>query len=297
MRALLAVAFLAGCHGAALEPRVVPSSPHSPSSVTRARAERWTFASIACFTAGVWDDLTKNKADSCAILAVEAIRARSDDESTLAAVRGIDRDAVASIVEAIDAAGHDRQRTALVRAVADASREAMVARRAANRIRSAGTKDAAPEADDGALSAHASLAKLASLGSPTGKVVALVLAADHLENARGLHPRAKLAAATPTFAVIFGVPRPCDSAPGAWLSYVSAASRAAGHDVPVDGSTHVREREAFAGVASGLAERFEVAVKATAGEARSAAAAYAERLRVALAEHGKTPPLVSSTKQ
>jgi len=302
VRSLLALVLLAGCGGATLEVATAPTAPEkppiavpepSPAPVAKpapdhAKAARWALASIACFTNGLWDELQGTTSDRCRVLAVEALGAKSDDAAALAAVRGIDPNAVDGIVEAITAAGaSDAQVAVLARAVADASREAMLARRAGTNLRKSGVKDAEIDAADPVLSARTALTKLLAIESPTAKVVALSLAADRLENARGLAPRAKIAAATPVFEVVFGVSRPTKSAAGSWLTYVSAAAKAAGHPAPEKGNTHDREQAAFAGVVTGLAERFESASNAAEGEAKTVAVAYAKRLRDVLAESQK----------
>jgi hypothetical protein len=293
VKSILALTLLVGCGGATWQ-QPAPSSPSQQTTASSpdGKATRWTLASIACFTNGVWDDLQGGKPDPCALLAVEAIGAASTDASSRAAVRAIDPRAVASIVKAIDASTLDPQSGILVRTVADASREAMVARQAAERVRTFGWSDA----DDTVLFAHASLRQLSALKSRTASIVTLVLAADRLENVRGLPPRAKLAAAAPTFSVVFGISRPVETVPGTWLAYVSDAARAAGHEAPSKGNTHEREQAAFAGVAAGLADRLELAAKTAEGEVSAVASAYAKRLGSAVAEQTKNARAKAAAK-
>lgn len=288
MRALLLTALLLGCGGATLE---VTGASHAPEKVEKsettakvehpgekadpARAERVAHAAVACFLHGTWEELANGK-DRCAFLASDVLH----DAKSLPAVRAIEPSAVDAVVDAITRAGPaDAQLGAVVRSVADAAREAMRARAEAERARKP-----SGQGDEAILSASAALAHLNALESKLGRVVALVLAADHLENVKGLAPRFKIAAAAPAFTVIFGAPRPTTTAPGAWLAYVSSAAAAAGHGVPDQGNTHERAQAAFAGVVQGLAERMESAANAATGEARSVAIAYAKRLRDALAE-------------
>jgi len=280
MKSIVALTLLVGCGGATWQSKPASPAAAAVKPADAARATRLTLASIACFTSGVWDDLQGDRPDACAFLAVDAIGARSDDTTTRAAVRAIEPRAVDMIVEAIG----DTRSATLVRSVAGAAREAIAARAAAARIRKAGGDAVQVDADDAPLAAHDALQTLASLKSPTSSVVALVLAADRLENVRGLPPRAKLAAAAPAFEVMFGVTRPAYFVPGAWLGYVTDAARAAGHDAPAKGTTREREQAAFMGVAAGLAERFELAAKTSDGEVKTVASAYARRLRVAVAE-------------
>jgi hypothetical protein len=293
MKSILAFTVLVGCAAPVLPQASAPAEP--VTSEQRERATRWTTASIACFSGGVWNDLQGDRPDACAVLATDALGAPRTDDATRAALRAIDPRAVASVVDAIEAA---KGNGALVRAVADASREAMVARATADRLRNSVTGEALDAADDAALSAHTSLAKLAKVGSPVAAVVTLVLAADRLENVRGLATPAKLAAATPVFAVVFNVARPSASAPGAWLGFVSDAARASGREVPANGTTREREQAAFVGVAAGLADRLELASKPAPGEAKTVATIYAQKLHDAVAAHAKksAPTALAATE-
>jgi len=282
MKTILALTLLVGCGGATFQAKA-PAAPMTDPVAASAETARFVNASIACFTSGVWDDLQGDRPDSCTVLAVEAIGAKPADASTRAAVRAIDPRAVDKIVKKLG----DEQASALVRAVADASREALNARHAAERIRKAGGDAVQVDADDAALAAHGALGALGAMKSQTAQVVTLVLAADHLENVRGLPARAKLAAAAPSFEVLFGVARPAYYVPGAWLGFVSDAARAGGYEAEAGGTAHDREQAAFAGVASGLARRFELAAKTSEGEAKTVATEYAKRLQLAVADKNR----------
>lgn len=279
MKTILALTLLVGC-GSAASYRP-PTAPARETRTTAADDERTVNTSIACFAGGVWDDVLGVRPDACAALAVDVLGANPSDAATRAAVRAIDPRAVDRIVSTLA----DESHRSLVLAVARAAREAMRARAAAERVRKAGGDAVQVDAEDAALSARDALSSLAAMSSPTAKVVTLVLAADRLENVRGMPARAKLAAAAPTFEVMFDVTRPVYYVPGAWLGFVVDAAKAAGHAAPSTGGAREREQAAFAGVAAGLADRFEAAAKSTAGEPKSVARAYTKRLHIALGEY------------
>ncbi len=249
------------------------------------RALHITYAAIGCFTGGAWvealgaigEERTLATTGRCRMLATDALGAKPEDEAALVAARSIEPNAVEKIVGAV---ARDPDLVALVRAVASAAREASEARRAAEAVR----KDPKANRDD-ALVAKQGLAQLHALKAgrhtATARLVALVLAADHVDSARGLPTRAKVLAASPAFEVIFNVPRPNDAE--AWVAYVSAAAKAGGHP-PSDSA----EQSAFASVVTSFADKFEAMVKdAPVGEPQDVAAGYAKRLRTELAETAK----------
>jgi hypothetical protein len=248
-------------------------------------AHRILYATIGCFTGGAWvealgatgEERTLATTRRCRILATEALGATADDEATFVAVRAIDPKAVEAVAASVSA---ETEIAALVRMIGSAAREAYDARRAAETLR----KNPTAKLDE-VLIVKQSLAQLNAVKTgkhaTTARLVALVLAADHIESSRGLPARAKVLTAAPAFEVIFGVARPAD--PEAWSAYVSAAAKAGGH-APADAS----EQSAFAGVVTSFAEKFEAMVKdAPIGEPKEAAAGYANRLRNQLAAAAK----------
>lgn len=280
-----------------------PATPWSPvDAPDPEKAMRWTLAAIACFTAGAWDE-ARDEAGStpsrCRVLATEALGAKASDDQALAAVRSLDAVAVTRVVDAVErAAPDDPHLAALIRATAEAAREAIAARRACEVLRkdlaakNAAKHDEHLQGSAAVLGAKEALATLSALDAgphaALARTTTLVIAADHLESARGLAPRAKVLVAAPAFEVALAVPRPAKFEPGAWLSYVTAAAKAAGHPVKAKGSTHEREQAAFAGVAAGFADRFAaLAEMATTPEVRAVAAGYATRLRAVVDEAGK----------
>lgn len=250
---------------------VTPVSPPSAPVVHHASGARYTWSAIACFVGAPWTNALGD-ASRCKSFARDALGA--DDAQTVAALRGLDRDTVAVALRAVGESGGD---VALVRATAEAAREAIAARDAAKRARAG--EEVGPED----LVAKDALAKLYSMGAE-GRVVAYVLAAEHLDAVRGLPPRMKIFAASPAFEVVFALPRPNNTfQPGDWLTYVSSAAIAAHHPPPI-GSTHDRERAAFAGVAAGIADRLDASFKALDnGDGRAVADAYRKRLRAEIA--------------
>ncbi len=290
-----------------------PSSPLAPVTpvapvADEARALAWAWTSVGCFVGGPWSELLGARPEDrvvahrarCREVVTGPLAGKADDDAALDAVRGLDAAAVAKVVDAIDGAAQnmgDRRKAliALVKASADASREAMSARRAAEAIRGdLAVKDGAQATADlrgnsDALTAKAALAALYGLGTDEARLVALVLAADHLESVRGLSPAAKSIIASPAFDVVLGQPLPAgalDPKHGAWLDYVRDAAKAAGHPVDLGpgAATVDLEKAAFAGVVAGFADRFETLAPKLQGAPRAAADAYVKRLRAAVAD-------------
>ncbi len=265
----------------------LPSASAAPSASASAhvdehRSLHLTYFAIGCFTGGAWvealgslgEERTLAITHRCRMLVTDALGRKPDDVAALAAVRAIDPKAVDAIVAVIA----DPELVLLTRATADAAREAAAARKIAEALR----KDGNGKVDD-ALAAKDALAKLYALKDPTAKLVALVVAADHVESSRGLPSRAKTLAAAPAFEVVFGTARPKD---GEWLPYVAAAAKAGGH-APTDNT----EQSAFAGVVASFADKFEALTKTLpAGEPQEVSVGYAKRLRTQLADAAKKKP-------
>jgi hypothetical protein len=244
------------------------------------RAHHLAYAAIGCFTAGSWmealgaigEERTLATTHRCRMLVTDGLGAKPDDEVALTAVRTIDPKAVDAIAAVIG----DPELVEITRATADAAREASAARKLAESLR----KDPSGKLDD-ALAKKEALAKLYALKAPTAKLVALVIAADHVESSRGLPARAKTLAAAPAFEVVFGVARPSD---GEWLPYVTAAAKAGGH-----AASENTEQSAFSGVVTSFADKFEAVAKTVpSGEPEEAAVGYAKRLRGQLSAAAKT---------
>ena len=290
-------------------PPQTPPTDETSKKPDQNRARAWASAVIGCFIGGpysealgaIGDERTLADLKRCRAVSTGPLGAKEDDEKALAAVRAIDAPTVQRIVEAIKAVSADmgaaqKPLLDLVSATADAAREAMMARRAAEALRvDSSAKDTAKETAEtkdktSTFVEKKGLAALWQLDTPESRVVALILAADHVEAVRGLSPRAKILAASPAFDVVFGVALPAgatDAKPGDWLAYLGAAAKAAGHAPKLEANapTNEQEQAAFAGVAAGFADRFEAAAaKVSGGELKDVATGYAKRLRAELAE-------------
>lgn len=284
-------------------PDPAASAQPPPSSDDAARG--WAYAAIGCWIGGpysealgaIGDERTLADSRRCRAVVTGPLGGKDDDEKAIAAVRAMDEGVVKKVHDALAAATKDAALVALLDASAAATREAMMARRAAEALRRDDlAKDAAKSAEElktqtNALTARDALSKLASLQGAyanEAQLFALILAADHVEAARGLEPRAKILAASPGFDVAFSAPLPAgsmDAKPGDWLTYVTAAAKAAGHEVKIDAkaTTHDREQAAFSGVAAGFADKIEaIAGKLSDGEPKRVATGYANRLRAEL---------------
>lgn len=236
---------------------------------------RFENAALGCFSGGSWmeavgsigEERTLATVRRCRTLLTEALGKKPDDDAGLASVRAIEPAMVDALVAAIEKSGGSG---AFVRLYADAAREALAARRAADRAR------AGKPADEQALGAKEALAKLHASTDKVARVAALVVAADHLESSRGLDSKTKALAASPAFEVVFGVPRH-----ESFSSYARAVAKASGH--PVDDGA--KELALMKALAAAFADRFEALEKQLpAGEPREAASGYAKRLRAQINE-------------
>ena len=295
MRALVvivsALALGAACTGAHLEPHLakrgsasgsaLPSTSASASARDpddSAKAFRWLNAMLGCFTGGAWmeaigstgEERTLATVGRCRILVSEPLGKKADDAVALAAVRAIDPGVVDALAQAIEKVAPPKRRAELVvfiRLFGDAAREALLARRAADAARKG------MPLDETAVTASAALAKLYASKDNRARVVSLILAADHLESARGLDSKSKALTASPAFHVVFGVAKM-----DAWTPYALATAKAAGHPV-------TKEDDAIPALAMSFAERFEAISKdLQAGETKEACDGYARRLRTELSE-------------
>jgi hypothetical protein len=169
---------------------------------------------------------------------------------------------------------HARELVALLLAVADAARETIHARRAADVVKGDVSEPPPPETrrDDkraaaawlrqsGALSALLRLD--AGPYTADARAIALLLALDRMEIARGLPKHLKLYAVGHTLRDLFGVAPPAvsEDAPvpvptGLWLAYLTDVAAAAGHEVPGDAhDPQNREPLAWTGVLEGFADK------------------------------------------
>jgi hypothetical protein len=162
---------------------------------------------------------------------------------------------------------------ALLHAVADASREAIHARRAADVVKDDVRNPPGPETrrDDKRAAAawlrqSAGLSALLRLDAgpytADARAIALLFALDRMQIARGLPKHLKVYAVGAALGDVFGVAPPAvsEDAPapirtGLWLAYLTDVATAAGHAVPADArDPQNREPLAWTGVLEGFAD-------------------------------------------
>ncbi len=184
----------------------------------------------------------------------------------------------------------------LATAIATAQREALLARRASEKIKGDLDKlstdkeeDAAREKDSDKLTADeaaivaqlkptAALEALMNLQageySHDGKAIALLTAISRVDHARGLPKHMKVYAAGSVLKLAFGVAPPAVGedvktklVPGTWLAYLTDVAKAANHAVP-DTAKTPKEREPFAwaGMISGFSDKLKAEQPQTQGE-------------------------------
>jgi hypothetical protein len=194
----------------------------------------------------------------------------AEDHTKLETLRALDAGAVNEVAAKVGA----NDAGTLVRAFADAQREALEARRAAEKVKKdlAGTREEEKLTGDETsavptLKAAGALQRLMTLdaGSLTKEAHALAVmtAMERIESSRGLPKHLKTYAMQGSFTALFGAPEPqlpADATKrlpkGAYLAYLSDVAKAAGHPVP-DAVAAPRDREpqAWAGVLAGLGEK------------------------------------------
>ncbi len=193
-------------------------------------------------------------------------------------------------------AAHTENLVKLVTAVGTAQREALLARRASEKIKGDLDKlstdkeeDAAREKDSDKLTADeagivaqlkptAALEALMNLQagdySHDGKAIALLTAIGRVDHARGLPKHMKVYAAGSVLRLVFGVTPPAVGedvkaklVPGTWLAYLTDVAKAANHAVP-DTAKTPKEREPFAwaGMVAGFSDKLKVEQPQTQGE-------------------------------
>jgi hypothetical protein len=265
--------------------------------------ERWTWGAIACWVGPPWAEalgaLGEERglltARRCRRVAHEALGVAENDEQALRAMGEVDARTSEAVAAAIASkAPPSDPRPGLVRAVAEACREGREMRRAAQALRAKGAKlDAGAEE---ALRDERALTRLGRLElgarTPAVRLVALVLAADRVEVARDLPPRARLLATAPALSLVFGVAAPAASADGAdakveetYVALLEEAARRGGQSLaPKPGDPlPARARTAGLALAVAFADRFDALVpKLPEREPSRVARGYALRVRQAL---------------
>ena len=233
-------------------------------------------SAASCWMGGLWSDaLRENKGDErergMIARCEPVLRAAgtTDDRP----VRVVD----ATIVGRLDSRISDPSLRALLDDVADAARESMRARLAADEVKSDSDEHPPPAAykDDKELAAFvmgqsqelwalldASPRRYGPYASEA-HTLGLLVALDRMEIAFRLPKRLKLDVAGPAYAAVFGVSAPVvhgdAGAPlprGIWLGYLSDVASAAGHPVPATArSLDAREALAWTSVEEGFADK------------------------------------------
>jgi hypothetical protein len=301
---LLAVALLStvvGCHSAEPRQADVPVSATGPQplpgSQTDGEGERLVVGAAACWMGGLWSDALGEQADSRAWGAARTTDPRGIERrcsAVLAHVYGafdpmqyqqlrsveprIVDDLAARVKGIAEAdrvdAPHAAQLVQLLHGVADAARENLLARKAADDVKADEEQRSTPNdrAIDKTLAGRAlrsttAIDALLSLeaGDLTSDAHALGLlcALDRLEIGRRLPKHLKVYAVGDPFVRVFGVTPPVvpddATAPiptGTWPGYLVDTSAAAGYPVPVEATAPIdRESLAWGGVLQGFSDR------------------------------------------
>lgn len=298
LHSVLGVCFLlSACAHASAPPATVTSAAAQPSAAVGAavaprqelpatgEAHALVIAATSCWFGGLWSDAVgeKDAAREVGILrrCNELLRIVGEEPfDAYYPLRATDPATVDRLAEHIRTAarddGRDRpyatQLVTLFRAVADASRETVRARHAADKVKHviesfpvdeprANKLAAAPE-----LQSSKALRALIEIGGPyaeEARVIGMLHALDRMEIARGLPMHLKIYAVEGASLELFGVAAPrlsSDAAApipkGTWLAYLTSVASAAGHPVPADAkNVENRERLAWNGVLLGFADK------------------------------------------
>jgi hypothetical protein len=297
----LAALALAACGGSSPPPAPPPPPPPPPPVATEAppppppataktheEAHKLIVLAASCWYGGVWSDALGEQGPAKAAGAearchdLERRVWGADDKTHFEQLRALEQNAVADVVARVDESAKgdevDGPRheavVKLASTLAEAVKETMLARRAADRVK----RDLATEPDKLTkdeveavfpLRHHQKLEALYKLDAgdltKEANAFALLCAMDRVEMARGLPKHLKLYAVADSFNLLFGIPAPDvpeDGAkklvPGTWLRYLVDTAAAAGHPVPAKAKTP-RERDAmaWAGMLEGFADRFK----------------------------------------
>lgn len=300
LRSLFALALfptIAACGGgeqtSAPPPQTPPAPPPAasaaptPAGTTTASnatdPHQLLVVTASCWYGGLWGDALGEPAGDARKAGTEArcndaLRRvyGAEDATHSEKLRALDVTAVDDVASKLAASPDDVK---ALRALADAQREAMDARRAADRVKKDISGDREPEklsSDEvGAvapLKATKALEALAKLDvkdlARDAHALSLLTAMDRVESSRGLPKHLKIYAMEGAFALLFNAPIPplpedaTKRIPrGAYLAYVTDVAKAAGHPIP-DSAKTPKEREAlgWAGVIEGIADKMKADV-------------------------------------
>jgi len=299
--AALLAALVGACQSAQPRQADVPVSTTGPQPLpgaqTDGEAERLVVGAAACWMGGLWSDALGEQPDSRAsgvartadpsgierrCSAVLAHVYGSFDPMQYEQLRAIEprvvddlATRVAGIAERDRAdAPHAAQLVRLVRGVADATRENLLARKAADDVKGdeeqpSSTNDRALDKTLAARALQKTTAIEALLAMDAGDVtheahaLGLLCALDRLEIGRRLPKHLKVYAVGQPFARVFGVTPPVvpedPTLPirtGTWPGYLVETSAAAGYPVPPAATEPIdRESLAWGGVLQGFADK------------------------------------------
>ena len=324
VRCVIATFALAACGGEpatpkpaeAPKPTVTPpaakageaAAPAAPA-VPDAPAHKLFVDANACWFGGIWSDAERDVPE--ARRGVVEARCRSvlqavygnDDKTRLEQLRGFEGSVVADLAAKVETlaandpkeAAHKEMFSKLVIAVAAAQREAMEARRAADRVKrdldhepEKLTKDESEAVAP--LLATKDLAALLALDAgdlgADARAIAFIVAMDHVALSRGLPKHLKVYALSGSMKSIFDAAPPADlptdaTKPlkkGTYLAYVTDVAKLAGHPVP-DTAKTIRHKEglAWAGILEGIGQK----IKGNAEKLAPESELYAVSLRIA----------------
>lgn len=269
-----------------------------PEATTKPQGEahKLLVEAAACWFGGPWADALGSQ-DAAKPKTVDArchelerrVWGGAEDKIHYEQLRALENNAVADVIAKVDnSAKQDgvdaSRREALVKlttVLADAHRELMLARRAADRVKR--DLDHEPEklnADEVdavvPLRAHAKFDALLKLDvgdmSKEAHAMAILCGLDRVEFARGLPKHLKLYAVADTFNSLFGVAIPDvpqdatrKLVPGTWLRFLGDTAAKAGYPVPEKAKTP-RERDAlaWAGMLRGFGDKLKADADAIA---------------------------------
>ncbi|HEY8078193.1 MAG TPA: hypothetical protein VIF62_28895, partial [Labilithrix sp.] len=255
---------------------------------TEGAATKLLILANGCWFGGIWSDAEGREPPESKRADIEARckdvlkgiygDAGADDKAKLEQLRAFDASAVGDLAAKVDSLAKDDtkdgpRREALVsvlKASAAAQREAMLARRAAEKVKRDVDKEPAKLTSEeveavGPVSATKDLEALLGIDDPDARAIAYITAMDRIAISRGLPKHLKIYSLAGTMKALFGTPPPAlpadvTKAPkkGTYLAYVTDVAKAAGHAVPDTAKTpKQKEALAWAGVLAGVADRIK----------------------------------------
>lgn len=276
--ALPAVFLLAAC--------APPQSPNQGSAPVTGPAHALVMKATSCWTGGLWADALGETGDQrtmgiqqrCESLLRDIDVTPEEGYYPLRAMDSKQVDAITAKVNELAAADekdrpHAKDLVNLLHAIAGATHETQVARRAADVVKEDAAQHPAPEsyAEDKRAAAAPlletrALHALLVLDGPyasEARAIGLMEVVDRMEIARGLTKRLKFDVVSGPFVDVFGVPSPEQfgdpagkATSGTWLAYLSTVASTGGHAPPANISDLTdKETLAWTGVLAGLGDK------------------------------------------